>query len=72
MIYSDLALLFGLQDENRIKILANEFGLRAELVDKTGLQVNRRPNDPLKNVKKDAQVQLFRITKSWLIKFYFS
>lgn len=34
MIYSDLALLLGLQEENRVATLANQFGLRAELIDR--------------------------------------
>ena len=63
LIYSDLAVLLGLQDENRVKTLATKTGLRAELVDKTAIQVNRKPNDPLKSIKKDAKVELYRITK---------
>jgi hypothetical protein len=51
LIYSDLALLLGLQVENRVQILANQYGLRAELVDKIALTVNKKPNDPLKNIK---------------------
>ena len=43
--------------------LANKYGMRAEMVDKIGLQVNKKYNDPLKNVKQEAKVQLYRITK---------
>lgn len=43
--------------------LANQYGLRAELIDKVALTVNKKPNDPLKNIKQDAKVQLYRITK---------
>lgn len=63
LVYSDLALLLGLQEENRVQTLANEHGLRAELVDKVGLTVNKKANDPLKNIKQESKVQLFRITK---------
>jgi hypothetical protein len=63
LIYSDLALLLGLQEENRVATLANQYGLRAELVDKTPLTVNKKPNDPLKNIKGEARVQLYRVTK---------
>ena len=51
LIYSDLALLLGLQVENRVQSLANQYGLRAELVDKIALTVSKKPNDPLKNIK---------------------
>ncbi len=63
MIYSDLALLLGLQEENRVKNIANQFGLRAELIDKVTLSVNKKPNDPLKNIKMESKVQLYRVTK---------
>jgi len=33
LLYSDLAHQLGLQEENRVPNLANEFGLRAELLD---------------------------------------
>jgi len=46
-----------------VKILANEFGLRAELIDKVALTVNKKQNDPLKNIKMESKVQLYRITK---------
>eukprot|EP00347_Sterkiella_histriomuscorum_P005933 403354707 len=55
--------IFGVQDENRVQTLANKYNLRAELIDKTGLQPNKKPNDPLKNLKMEAKVQLFRVTK---------
>ena len=42
LIYSDLALLLGLQEENKIAILANQYGLRAELIDKVNLTVNKK------------------------------
>lgn len=63
MIYSDLALLLGLQEENKVKSLANQYGLRAELVDKVNFTANKKPNDPLKNIKQESKVQLYRITK---------
>jgi methylase of polypeptide subunit release factors len=63
MIYSDLALILGLQEENRVSKLANQHGLRAELVDKVSFSVNKKPNDPLKNIKQESKVQLYRITK---------
>ena len=63
LIYSDLALLLGLQEENKIAKLANQYGLRAELIDKVNLTVNKKPNDPLKNLKQESKVQLYRITK---------
>lgn len=63
LIYSDLAMILGLQEENKVQKLANEFGLRAELVDKVGFSVNRKPNDPLKNIKQESKVQLYKITK---------
>lgn len=63
IVYSDLALLLGLQEENKISKLANQFGLRAELIDKVGLAVNKKPYDPLKIIKQDAKVLLYRITK---------
>ena len=63
LIYSDLALLLGLQEENKIAILANQYGLRAELIDKVNLTVNKKPNDPLKNLKQESKVQLYKITK---------
>jgi len=46
-----------------VQTLANQHGLRAELVDKVSLTVNKKANDPLKNIKQDSKVQLFRITK---------
>lgn len=64
MVYSDLAYQLGIQEEDRIKKLANEYGLRAELIDSLGLPLNKKPNDPLKAIKKDSKVQLFRLTKS--------
>ena len=33
LIYSDLAIQLGLQEESRVKTLANMYGLRAELLD---------------------------------------
>jgi hypothetical protein len=35
----------------------------AELVDATALPLNKKPNDPLKAIKRDSKVQLFRLTK---------
>ena len=64
LIYSDLAQILGIQEDHRIKNLANEFGMRAELIDETGMSINKKPNDPLKGLKKESKVQLFRITKS--------
>ena len=63
LIYSDLALLLGLQDENKIQSVANQYGLRAELVDKIPFSVNKKLNDPLKNIKQESKVQLYRVTK---------
>ena len=51
LIYSDLALLLGLQEDNTIAKLSNKYGLRAELLDKTKMGINKKPNDPLKNIK---------------------
>jgi hypothetical protein len=33
------------------------------MVDKLQLSVKKKPNDPLKNIKMEAKVQLYRITK---------
>lgn len=63
LIYSDLAYLLGLQEEQKVEKLANRYNLRAEKIDQTAMPINKKPNDPLKNIKKEAKVQLFKITK---------
>ena len=63
LIYSDLAYQLGLQDETRIRDLAREYNMRAELLDSTSLPLNKKKNDPLREVKRNSKVQLFKITK---------
>ena len=63
LIYSDLAYQLGLQDETRIQDLAREYNMRAELLDSTSLPLNKKKNDPLREVKRNSKVQLFKITK---------
>jgi len=36
--------------------VANQYGLRAELVDKISFTANKKPNDPLKNIKQESKV----------------
>ena len=63
LIYSDMAYLLGIQEENKIQTLANKYGLRAELIDKTTMVSTKKANDPLKNIKQEAKIQLFKIIK---------
>ena len=37
--------------------------MRAELLDSTSLPLNKKKNDPLREVKRNSKVQLFKITK---------
>ncbi len=37
LVYSDLAYLLGVQEENKIQSLSSHYGLRAELVDSTAM-----------------------------------
>jgi len=56
LVYSDLACLLGLQPENQVKNLASKYNLKAEMVDKTAMGINKKPHDPLKNIKKEAKI----------------
>lgn len=63
LIYSDLAYQLGLQTEGRVRELANLYGLSAELVDRTQMPLNKKPRDPLRQVKRNSHVELYRVTK---------
>jgi methylase of polypeptide subunit release factors len=63
LVYSDLAYQLGLQPESRIQKLATLYGMRAELVDQTSLPLNKKTYDPLRQVKANSKVQLFKVTK---------
>jgi len=43
--------------------LASTYGLRSELLDSTSLPLNRKPHDPLRQIKHNSKVQLYRLTK---------
>lgn len=64
IIYSDLAQNLGLQEPNRIKILAEQFGFsQAEVVDQTSMPLSKNVNDPLKMIKKASNIQIWKVTK---------
>ena len=63
LIYSDLAYKLGLQEQTRIQDLVREYNLRAELIDQTSLPLNRKKTDPMREIKRDSKVQLYKITK---------
>lgn len=63
LIFSDLAYQLGLLEEDRVHKLATQYGLRAELMDSTTLPLNKKPHDPLRQIKHNSKVQLFRLTK---------
>jgi hypothetical protein len=63
LLFSDLAYQFGLLEEDRIQKLATQYGMHAELLDATTLPLNKKPHDPLRSIKHNSKVQLFRITK---------
>jgi tRNA1(Val) A37 N6-methylase TrmN6 len=63
LIYSDLAYQLGLQKENRVNELAEMYGMRAELLDKTQLPLNKKPRDPLRLIKRNSFVELYKVTK---------
>jgi len=63
LLYSDLSFQLGLTSEHIVKEMSSEFGLRAELIDATQLPLNKRPNDPLRVIKRNSKAQLFKIVK---------
>ena len=63
LIYSDLAANLGLQEPNKIALLADKFGMNAEIVDQTSMPVPKNKHDPLKLIKKESNIQLWRIHK---------
>ena len=53
LIYSDLAVNLGLQEPNRIKDLAAQFGFsQTTLLDRTSMPLTKNLHDPLKMIKK--------------------
>ena len=63
LVYSDLAYQLGLQEDNRVKELATMYGLRAELIDRTQMPLNKKPRDPLRLIKRNSHVELYKVTK---------
>jgi len=63
LLYSDMNYQLGLTSEHHVKELANEYGLRAELIDATQLPLNRKPHDPLRVIKRNSKAQLFKLVK---------
>ncbi len=63
LVYSDLAYQLGLQEDNRVKDLATMYGLRAELIDRTQMPLNKKPRDPLRLIKRNSYVELYKVTK---------
>ena len=63
LVYSDLAYQLGLQEDGRVKELANLYGMRAELLDKTQMPMNKKPRDPLRLIKRNSHVELYKVTK---------
>jgi hypothetical protein len=63
LIFSDLAYQLGLLEEDRIQRLATKYGLRAELIDATTIPLNKKNYDPLRQIKHNSKIQLFKVTK---------
>jgi len=63
LIYSDLAYQLGLQGDNRVTELAHMYGMRAELIDRTQMPLNKKPRDPLRLIKRNSHVELYRVTR---------
>ena len=63
LVYSDLAYQLGLQSDNRVKELAHMYGMRAELIDRTQMPLNKKPRDPLRLIKRNSHVELYKVTK---------
>lgn len=64
LIYSDYAEHLGVQPPNRIPTLAREFGFaQVDLLDRTRMPASKRNrrHDPLKLIKKQSHIQLWRI-----------
>ena len=56
LIYSDLAQNLGLQEPNRLPQLADQFGLRIDLLDETNIPLSKKQHDPLKMIKRQSKI----------------
>jgi len=65
VMYSDLGYQLGLTPLDHVQKLANEYGMRAELIDQTQMPLNKKPHDPLRLIKRNSKVQLFKLVK-WI------
>ena len=39
------------------------YGMRAELLDRTNIPLNKKPRDPLRLIKHNSHVELYKVTK---------
>ncbi len=56
VMYSDLNYQLGLTASDHLQKLANEYGMRAELLDATQLPLNKKPHDPMRVIKRNSKV----------------
>lgn len=64
LVYSDLAKIIGLQNEEHVENLIRKAGLFIEEIYEVKMGESKRIFDPLKNYKAEAKVQLYEIYKS--------